>query len=169
MAQYAAVIDVAAGIAHEALDLRWEYREPLGDLWHDIIAGAVDAAGEERALAGLVSWAHAHDQAFYGRHQEDRGKPKQPATGWAGRWDAGNDWEFVALFPTVLDKVLRDLGYEPEAVLRGWRERGWLDIQKDDRKRYTKQVRVRDGVSDSPKPHMVVIRRAAVDGVEKTE
>src|SRR5262249_21142565 len=51
MANYAASIVIAGLIAHEALGLPWEFRDPIkGPLWAEIATDAKDAAGAERAL-----------------------------------------------------------------------------------------------------------------------
>jgi len=157
LAQYAAAIELAAALVHHALDLPWSYNDPLEALWTDIAAEADDASGEVRALRDAMSWAHAHQEAFYGRHLADsHGTPRPPAGGWARKWEQGKAWEYVAFFPTVLRSILQEEGYEPEAILAGWREKGWLKVTADDRKRYTKRVRVGDDT-----PHMVVIDRIA--------
>jgi hypothetical protein len=164
LAAYAGAIDVAASVVHEALHLPFAYRDPLENLWDDIAGEAADAGGDTRALRDVMSWAHAHMESFVGRHKLDGGgEPRTPPGGWAGRWEVnvrGQDdeaWESIAFHPTVLKQVLREQDYEPEAILAGWRERGWLEVGTD-RRRYTKQIRVL-----TERPHMVVIRREAVE------
>ena len=149
-----------------ALDLPWELEDPLDALWADLVAEASDAAGDERALRDVLSWAYAHSQSFYGRHAkvvDHSGKelpPKMPPSGWSGRWDEGKNWEFIGFYPTVLQAVLVGLGYTPEAILGGWRERGWLLVDED-RSRYTTRQRVADD-----RAHVVAIRYEAVRAVE---
>jgi putative DNA primase/helicase len=167
LAQYAAALHQAAVYAHVALDLPWELEDPLDALWTDLVGEASDAAGEERALRDVLSWAYAHAQSFYGRHIKavDRyGQeltPRMPPGGWSGRWDGeGEDWQFIAFFPTVLQTVLADLGYTPEAILAGWKERDWLLVDGD-RRRYTTRQRVADG-----RAHVVAIKYEAIHAVE---
>jgi hypothetical protein len=158
-AQYGAAIEVAAGLVHKAFDLPWEFAEPLRAVWEGVIADATDAAGEVRALRDVLSWASARNQAFYGRHQVDRdGNARMPSNGWAGRWNSGDDWQYLAFFPTQLHRALSDLGYEPEAIIPGWRERGWLDTELG---RITKKVR-----ADGEPERMIVIHRFACDEVQ---
>jgi hypothetical protein len=59
----------------------------------------------------------------------------------------------------LLKRLLSDAGYEPEAVLAGWKERGWLDVGKG--RGFDKSVRV-----DEDNPCLIVIRRAAIDAIE---
>jgi hypothetical protein len=167
LAQYAAALRQSAVYAHVALDLPWEFEDPLDALWGELAAEASDAAGEERALRDVISWAHSHAQSFYGRHVKvvdrhgDELTPKMPPSGWSGRWDGeGEDWEFVGFFPTVLQVVLTDLGYVPEAIFAGWKERGWLKVDGD-RGRYTTRQRVADG-----RAHLVAIKYEAIAELE---
>jgi hypothetical protein len=59
----------------------------------------------------------------------------------------------------VLKQLLGDFRFEPEAVLAGWKERGWLDVGKG--RGFDKSVRVDDG-----NPCLIVIRREAIDAIE---
>jgi putative DNA primase/helicase len=144
LASYAAAISLAASLTHEALDLPWELGEPISwELWQAITAEASDAAGEIRSLRDVMAWAHSNEQAFYGRERMDSdGERIPPHGGWAGRWDKGNNWQFIGFFRPVLARVLSDLGYEPEGILGLWRERGWINTEGD-RKRFEKRVRIK--------------------------
>ena len=59
----------------------------------------------------------------------------------------------------MLKQLFRDFRFEPEAVLTGWKERGWLDVGKG--RGFDKSVRV-----DEDNPCLIVIRRAAIDAIE---
>lgn len=159
LAQYAAAIDMAAALVHEALDRPWGFKSPLDQLWKDIAREAQDAAGEARTLQELYAWACRHETSFYGRHRSDQdGKPLYPKGEAFGRWDGGESWEFIAFSPDVVKRVLKEMGHQqPEAILAGWKERGWLDADGD-RSRYTKVCRMGEG----KKPRMVIIRRSAL-------
>jgi len=161
MAQYAGAIVIAGRIAHEALELPWEFRDPLkGPLWAEIAANANDAAGAERALTDVKSWADSHHESFHGRARTDReSNPIPPASGWAGRWDSSN-WEFIGFHQTKLKGILRECGYEPEAILAAWLERGWLE-KEEGRRGYTKRFRVA-----SEQPYLIAIRRKAFEELE---
>jgi putative DNA primase/helicase len=164
LAQSVAAISLVANYVHAALDLPWEFQDPLDELWTEVLTEASDAAGDERALRDVISWAHSNEQSFYGRHanylEQGKLKPRMPASGWAGRWDPGEDWPFIAFHPHVLRKVLVDLGYAPEAILAGWKERDWL-IVDGDRPRYTTRQRVM-----GERPHLVAIKFEAIRAIE---
>jgi hypothetical protein len=166
LAESYAVIAVAVTVAHEALQLPWsegEARASIDAVWSEVVGEARDAAGDERALRDVLSWANARQQTFHGRADliGHTGDEKQPSV-WSGRWDDGKDWTSLAFYPTVLNQVLRDLGYQPEGVLAAWRDSGKLDTRRDRSSRYTKQVRVAGGTEE-----MVVIKREAFDGLEE--
>ena len=93
------------------------------------------------------------------------------AVGWAGRWDrdTGSErWDVIAFFRGVIDRIFRDLGYHPDAILAAWRERGWLDVREDDRRRFTKRMRI--GIDadaeDSESAHLIAIRREAIEAAD---
>jgi hypothetical protein len=160
LADFAAAITVASYIAHQALSLPWDWDDPVVPLWEEIAGEAADASGEVRALADTYSWAMSNQARFHGRLDTDeRGNERTPAAGIAGRWEPGADWPFIAFHPPILKKVLTEGGYNPDAILAGWREQGWLETEDDDKKRYTKRVRM-----GGERAHLVVIRREALEG-----
>jgi hypothetical protein len=116
-------------MTHRALALPWEFNDPIDSLWDELSAEAQEAAGEVRALQDVLSWASSHEHTFHGRFTVNDFREMVPVEV-AGRWDKGEDWEFLAFYPTVLRRILKAEGYEPEAILHGWRERGWLKAQK---------------------------------------
>ena len=156
VAAYAAVIDTAARLIHEVLPLPWSYADPMEPLWKEIAAEAQDAAGAERALMEVLSWAWSHERSFFGR-EGGLNPSSQPMS---GRWDNGDAWDSIDWYPTVLSRVLTDLGYQPEAILDDWRDRGWL-LTDGDRKRYTRRLRL-----NGDRPHVVSITREAIEEVE---
>jgi hypothetical protein len=152
LANYAAAIAVAAEIAHEALDLPWELVDPLGSgLWEQVAGEAADAAGVERALIDVVNWAHANTGRFWVDKDEMKESPYNQRD-LAGRWAAA----YIGFFPHVLNTVLKENGYEPDAILAGWEERGWLDIAKG--RKYDKQVRL----EGSSRVYLIAIKTAAI-------
>jgi hypothetical protein len=142
-------------LAHEVMALPWNYEsagEALDSLWRDVTDESAGADIARTALDMVVSWAEANSGQFYGRHDKNS-LPKS----WAGRWDSGDDWKFVAFYPHVLKNVLHDQGYmEDNAILRNWRERGWLETDGGER-RYNKRIRCA-----GENPRLVVIRRTAI-------
>ncbi|MDP9485931.1 MAG: hypothetical protein M3Q49_09155 [Actinomycetota bacterium] len=150
-------------LAHEALDLSWGYADPVAPLWSDLVSRAADADRAEVALQTLLGWAKSHEQNFFGRHRDNHdGQAMQPNSGWAGRWDAGDDWEYIAITPHHARDVLRAEDFSSadiEAVARLWRERGWIETEA-----------ARDGKTRHPRlrvagvlQRLIKIRRDAID------
>lgn len=162
LAAYCAVIDTAAILVHEALDMPWDYADPIVPLWSDLVSRAAEADRAEVALQIVIGWGNAHQQEFYGRHREDHdGNPLQPHAGWAGRWDAGEGWEYIAFFPGRLRAILSDEGFavaDVEATLRLWEEREWLrrDKGRDGKTRHPR-IRVAGNAE-----RLITIRRDAL-------
>ena len=122
-----------------------------------IASAFISRIADARALRDVVAWAHSREEAFIGRHPVDSrtDQAKVPASGWMGYWSQW-DWESIDFFPHVLNKVLRDLGYDPDAVLRRWRDRGWIAAEQG---RYTTKVNIN---GEDPDVSMVSVLRKAV-------
>ena len=81
--------------------------------------------------------------------------PERPAYTYLGRWEPG---DYIAVFTDQAREQLRRMGYSYEAVLRSWRDRGWLRVQDQ---RLTYRLRVK-GVSQ----RMVVLEWTALEACE---
>ena len=64
-----------------------------------------------------------------------------PVRGWAGSWDASDDWECIALLPSTLREILEPLGFQPEEIVERWAERHWIALT--DRRAHGKVTRNR--------------------------
>ena len=134
MADVLATLVVTGILASRALGMPWLRRSPVRDLWAELIAEAKEADVASRALRSIYDFARMHEAEFHGRAATSawRDRPAaeyQPPGGWAGRWDpADQPWEFLGFYPPKIKAVLEAAGFEVEAVLRAWRERGWLQL-----------------------------------------
>ncbi len=155
-AEYVGLIDVAARLATAALELPWGYRDVIDAVWDDLLGESVSADRAVEALRLVSSWAQSHPSAFYARLTA--GNQRDPAQGWAGRWESSEDWEDIAFFPGRLETILRDGGFEPEPILRAWKDRAFLDCSSDTATRRTKRVRI-----DREPVWCIVIRRIAIE------
>jgi hypothetical protein len=87
-----------------------------------------------------------------------------PAGGWAGFWlrpargTLRFGWTFIGFIPTQLDRVLEEMGYSPAAILRAWKDNGWLIVTQEGGK-VRNQQKVRIG-NDTTR--VVAIRYEAV-------
>ena len=157
---YLAALCIAAKLAHEALELPWSYSDPIDHIYDEVIAEGGDADRAATALSHVMSYARAHEHAFYGRHLKYEGKPHPAGAGWVGYWKAEENWDSIGFHPHRLRAIIEEGRFDAEAMLRVWRDREWLIVGKD-RKRNTMKVRV-----GRESAWLVVVRRAAIEEVE---
>jgi hypothetical protein len=158
LARYFALLDASAGLAHRALELPWEYEHTVDALWDDLVHEASEADRARAALLMVISWAQANAHTFEGRLDTDTyTNERMPALGISGKWERGLSWETIAFYPHKIKELLEKADHDPEAVMRTWRDRGWLETSND-RNRYTKAVRIR-----GEKAWAVVIKRSATE------
>jgi putative DNA primase/helicase len=168
LSDYGAVIQLAAELAHEALSLPWDQPKAITDeLWGGIVGEAAGAAGEVRALRDVMSWAYANQESFFGRESSDQhGNPRVPHSGWAGKWNNGDQWNEIAFFPTVLKQVLSDFGYDPEAILSLWNEEGWL-VRNERGRNLGKHTHIPEKYLEIPggKAYLITLDRISIECV----
>jgi len=164
LAGYFAAVLVAEELAsHICPGLRPQGKRPpeedLVVLWEQIAAEGAGADTARSALLHLESWCASNQHRFFGRHLVDKdGNPKLSIGGWAGKWDPNAEqWEYVAILPDVLHKILKEAGHQPDAILRLWDERGWLVSDKG--RHRTKRIRI-----DGTIARCYCIRRGAFEG-----
>lgn len=156
MATYAAAIAITAELVHEALTLPFAFDDPLAKLWAEISGEADDAIGAGKAMRHLLSWAQSNEHRFIGRELDTR---NAPSAGWLGRWDRGDD-EPIAIFPHVVEELLKAQNFHVESVLGEWKRREWIECAADKPSRKTKPVRPRPGEKTT---QMVVISTRAFE------
>ncbi len=156
---YFSALNLTAAFVHAALDLPWKYRDPVEALWEDLVSETETADVAAQALDMVLSWARGNEASFYGRYPQDTRPPFQ---GWAGRWDSGDDWEFIAFLPHRLKELIKGFDFDFEAVIRSWHDNGWLAFDTGGgRKSRQKQVRINGG-----KTGAYVIHRNAIKTLE---
>ncbi len=154
---YFSALNLTAAIAHAALELPWKYRDPVEALWEDLVSETETADVATQALDMVLSWARGNEACFYGREQGTR----PPLQGWAGRWDSGNSWEYIAFLPHRLKELIKGFQFDFEAIIRSWLDAGWLEVDKGSRKTRQKQIRI-----NGEKTGAYVIRRGAIETPE---
>ncbi len=106
----------------------------------------------------VTSWAQANQHTFEGRLDVDRDyNERTPALGLSGRWERREDWEAIAFYPHRIKELLEKAGHDAEAIIRTWRDRGWLETSGD-RMRYTKKISIR-----GEKTWAIVVKRSAIE------
>jgi len=148
LAGHFAVLELAAAIAHEVFGFDWDYKSHLDNVWGDVMKEVGTADRPKAALEAVLVWAAAQKQRFYDKDRHDH---PSPYTGWFGRWDSGT----LCFVPIELDRFLRDLGHDPNAVQKTWADRGWVLKDKDGG---NKRSRL-----DGPSVRMVTIQECTLE------
>jgi hypothetical protein len=148
VSQYLAAVEVAGVVASEALDLPGSpVPQVVSEVMAELVGMDEGADYAARSRAHTVSWAISNRHAFDGQQGT-----RELSGGLLGRWLQG---EYIAIFPHRLQELLERGGFEYEAVLRSWRDRGWLKTTEGN---LTGIVRVGDAT-----PRLVVLKWEALD------
>jgi putative DNA primase/helicase len=124
-AEHLALIWLAAKLAHEVLDLPWDFADPVKELWSTLMANAGEADRAVAALKYVYDWATAHRGRFHERSVYGH----EPHDGWAGSWkgDSGvKPWKYIGFIPAILNRILADGKFDVDAIIRTWADRAWL-------------------------------------------
>jgi hypothetical protein len=132
--------------------------DPIGLAWQSAQDGAKEADRAAEALRYVFSWATGQQGRFDSRGTLDTTTEKDPPQGWLGACSWGESWQRLAILPHELRGVIEKGGYDAEACLQTWWDRGWLD---GDAERHMGRVRV----GNRPKTRCYVIVRASADAV----
>lgn len=157
MAEHLALFRLVAALVHDARILRWHYDGVSPELAKAIMAEADEASGELRALRHVISWAYSHQYNFLGREAVDTNGNKRAPLTIAGKWDFDEESDLCFL-PHVLKNVLQEGKFDADSILRGWREAGWLGLDKDC-PRLTKKI----SIKGEKIPHVVILREAIAE------
>lgn len=155
LAPYMAAVHLAGILAKNVLNLPWKFKKDFHKIFTDIVADIDTTANTSlEALKQVVSKAYSKMNYFHNQ-QVTEGNPPE---GWLGIW---NSYEDLAFFPHKLDEILKNQGYEPEAIKRDWKKRGWLNT-KGEKKGLTKKISF-----EGERTRFVVIKRQVVDKVNE--
>lgn len=158
--EYFAVIHLAAILAKKALKIDINYKKHLSKVFDKAIAESSEADRSKEALQEVLSWVVSSKEAFWRPGRND--SSGAPFNGWLGRWnpddgasgknvygkklrwgnteeDGNSELRSIAFMPNHLHKFLKTEGYEPKAVIRTWKDNGWLDVGGE-KKGLTKKV-----------------------------
>jgi uncharacterized protein (DUF927 family) len=151
-------LTLAGTLAAEALDLPVLAHSPISELWSVLTAEAAEADRATQALLHVTDWATANQDQFFGRREKDNGRPQQ---GWAGRWDGRESgpfcWPYLGFLPDRLHRILADAGYDYDAVVSTWYDRGWLRVDPSDKAKRHYQATL-----DGQKSRLVALKEEAL-------
>ena len=126
-ATYIGLIEMAAILAERALGLSINYKTHLKEISKMSIAETFEANKAKEAYEVVMSWASSHKDSFW-----RQGLRKQPVTGWLGVWNAYGRRQLIAFVPHRLKTFLHDQGYEPNSIIRIWKEERYLKFKGKD-------------------------------------
>lgn len=150
MAEHLALFKIVAILLFDAGLVPWQYEGVPPELAKAILTEAEEASGELRALRHVISWAHNHQYNFIGREAKDSNGNKRDPQTVAGKWEDYEEADLCFL-PSVLKMALQEGKFDADAIERGWREAGWLALDKDGQ-RLTKKV----SINGAKIPHIVI-------------
>jgi len=124
LAEYMAVIDVAAQLLPEAIEFPVPYEESvMMRVWGQVLEGVEEEAEELRALRCLYDWAQENRKRF-------GNGPSDSVDHCAGRWD--EDGDFIAFMPTQFEQILETNELDINWVKRRFKELGWINTDKNE-------------------------------------
>jgi uncharacterized protein (DUF927 family) len=127
-------------------------------LWDAAIRDIKEADRATVALQTVYDWAVANQTSFWGRHQESTGGLRIPVHGWAGAWNS-KDWNYIAYIEEKLYEILKNGGFDTEAIIKTWKDRDWLQTDKTGRR---KHVRI-----NGPRAYCYCIKKSVLDKILK--
>lgn len=148
LADYIATIHVGAKLLHECLGLDWNHGEPVMKVWLEMISENVDVDKPLEAIKTVYSWASANRNRF---KKDDFSTAER-----FGHWDTEGFWKQIIIYPDPLEEFLAKKGYEPQAILKSWDDRGWLETSKN--RKHKKFINRKDLCGD-----FVVIKKEALE------
>jgi hypothetical protein len=155
---------MAATLAHEAEILSWECDDVVSLLWPELTAETPEADRAAAALRHVYEWACSHEHQFFNQH----GSTETPPGGWVGRWDKDRprgphlfrdrisnsgfaqradgptpvrpEPSILGLLRSSLKNILHDAGFDAEAIIRAWSDRGWLELDSEGKSRWRTRI-----------------------------
>lgn len=126
MAAHFAVLHLVEELACQSEVVPWTNQQTAASLWNEFTSETDEADRAAAALRFVVGWSHAHESEFWTGNSS---RLNAPTAGWAGRWRVTarqGASECLAIHPHRLDQILEERGFEPAAIRRLWKDRGWL-------------------------------------------
>ena len=154
LAKHAAALATVASYLHGEMGLAMPDPDPLAELWRQVCADSPEQDAAAAAMRTVWTETLSRASSFYGFEGEGR---LSPSGGWLGAWEGGDGWVALTWYRDRIEEALRRGGHEPNAMLRQWRERGWLVTHGDT---VTAQARI-----GGQRVRAIVIRRNAIEEV----
>lgn len=141
--------------------------------WDNFVVETSVADQSKLALEFIHGFAVQHRERFWDSFRHYTPSRYEPSGGWLGRWDLAQNncipgpiaepgWSYIGFIPTELKSLLRDQGFDADAVLRQWKLDNVLvcDTNRNDRQ-------VVFGL-DKNRIRLVCITKAAIDALDNS-
>ncbi|MGG3887807.1 DUF927 domain-containing protein [Metabacillus fastidiosus] len=148
LAEYAALIAVAAQLVNLCFGVQWDAENIILQWWDELIAENQELDRPKEALQAVYDWAIANRSYFKFTSNETIKGPCY------GEWEDEIGWTEIRFNTLLLEDQLTKLGYEAKAIIKSWKNRGWLDTSHGYRKQFTRR-----GSSE----YYVVVKREALE------
>ena len=89
--------------------------------------GFIDAVSESKD--DVVSWVNSNDNLY-----DISGATYEEKDGYSPRHGVKKPGEYIAIFPHILKDFLVKQGYSPSMILKGWKDREWIEVGKDEKR-----------------------------------
>ena len=127
------------------------------DVWD--VSGIQGLLGDP--LRAIFTWTTENKRHFWGTHHPEIPTPEG---GWVGRWEHDTpNWSYLAIRTDRLEALLSDQGHDPQVVIQGWHEQGYL-FTGGARDKVTKTEYI-----VNEKVEVYAIHRKAFGGVERID
>lgn len=158
LAEHLAVLSMTFNLAAEAKIWPDSWSDPLPLVYDELRHMTAEADKPAAALGYVWSWATSNRYKFIGSGTRNTGTTDSYEI--AGRWDRPHqDWPWVGMYPHVLRNVLEKGGFDVDATIAAWGERGWF-VRSDGRGwQYRSRI---NGSLES----LYAITRQAIEGLD---
>ncbi len=160
IAKYLALLELTAWLLRSAVGMPWNgcaVRKVLPD----IAKGAAPFDRPLEALRHMYHLAVSEKATFWGCHDSNHPPPR-----FNGFWrtqtitvdgEQVDDYPYIAFFPDYLEQRLKAAGFDFEATVKLWHDRGWLVVTANEQRR-TLRVRMNKDV-----PRLFAVSRQAIE------
>jgi len=123
--EYLAVLELCAELAHEVLELPWDYRSPMSLLCDEIAGHSRTVDRPKEALQLVYQECLSREHQFVGRPSNNAYRDVEVLGVWETEAVTGK-WVDLGVKRSFVDEVLTRGGHDIGPMLKAWRDRGWI-------------------------------------------
>lgn len=142
LSRYVGLVWVTGDLVHSVLDLPGSPEGVAMSVMAEVAGELEEGDYATRSMEAVRAWGRSVMGLFHGK--DDVMRPPNEYVGVWREYSENPDEQFVAFYPHRLKKFLVEQGFSYDAVIRQWRDRGWIRTQGG---RPTYLVRIKDDVT----------------------